>query len=179
MPCSTVYPSPRAERGGLWKDDVLKLVIGNKNYSSWSLRAWLLLRHVEIEFREEKISLFIDGFGPKIRRFSPAARVPVLVDDGFAVWDSLAIAEYVAERFPDRGVWPLETGARARARSVCAEMHSGFDALREHMPMNIEAHLPGRGNGPAVQKNLDRIVAIWNELLEAHSSSGPFPRPGR
>lgn len=151
---------------------MLSLYIGNKNYSSWSLRPWLLMRALEIPFVEHRLSLFTDEFKSTLARYSPVGRVPVLVDDDFSVWDSLAIAEYLAERFPDRGVWPREFKARARARSICAEMHSGFGALRSQLPMNLEAHLPGKGWNADVQKDVDRLIAMWSELLGAHG--GPF-----
>jgi glutathione S-transferase len=158
----------------------LTLYIGNKNYSSWSLRGWLLLRAAGVPFEEVRLSLdFTAGsaFKRRIAEISPAHRVPVLLDDGFAVWDTLAITEYVAERFPDRGVWPADLRQRARARSLCAEMHAGFGALRSHCPMNIEADLRSLGpaimqNHPAVAADLQRIDAIWTEALR--SSSGPL-----
>jgi glutathione S-transferase len=127
----------------------MQLFIGNKNYSSWSMRPWVLLRQAEIPF--EEVMLRFDSFTPDSRfktelaLHSPAGRVPVLVDEGFAVWDTLAIAEYVAEKYPDRQLWPADRQARARARSVCAEMHAGFGALRSHFPMNIEAVVPEVG----------------------------------
>ena len=151
---------------------MLTLYVGNKNYSSWSLRSWLLLRQAGIAF-DEKIVWLFDGL-PELRKLSPAGRVPVLVDDGMVVWDTLAIAEYVAERFPEKRLWPDDSKHRARARSVCAEMHSGFTQLRSNMPMNIEASLPGLGWNQAVQKDIDRIVAIVSELRAVHAASGPF-----
>jgi glutathione S-transferase len=162
----------------------LTLYIGNKNYSSWSLRGWLLLRAIDVPFEEVRLSLdFAAGsaFKRRIAEISPAHRVPVLVDDGFAVWDTLAIAEYVAEyvaeRFPDRRVWPADGRQRARARSLCAEMHAGFGALRSHCPMNIEADLRSIGPAivqrhPAVATDLQRIETIWAEALRA--SGGPL-----
>ena len=151
---------------------MLTLYVGNKNYSSWSLRSWLLLRQAGISFNEKTVWLF-DGI-PELSKLSPAGRVPVLVDDGLVVWDTLAIAEYVAERFPEKRLWPDDVKHRARARSVCAEMHSGFTQLRSNMPMNIEASLPGLGWNQAVQKDIDRIVAIVAELRTVHAASGPF-----
>ncbi len=157
------------------------LVIGNKNYSSWSLRAWLLLKQLGIPFTEQKLRLdWADGspFKTTLLAIAPTGRVPLLVqDDGFAVWDSLAIAEYLAERFPDKGVWPDDRRQRARARSLCAEMHSGFSALRNRCPMNIEASLPEVGaravrEWPDVMADLARIDAMWREQLD--SSGGPF-----
>lgn len=156
---------------------MLKLYIGNKNYSSWSMRAWVLLRQVGIPF--EEVMLRFDSMEPGSRfrtalaQVTPAGRVPVLVDEDFAVWETLAIAEYAAERFPDRHVWPQEAKARARARSVCAEMHAGFTALRTHCAMNIEASLPEVGQRlwreqPEVRADVERIVAMWTELLAQH-----------
>ncbi|MEF8732639.1 MAG: glutathione S-transferase family protein [Candidatus Accumulibacter meliphilus] len=159
----------------------MQLFIGNKNYSSWSMRPWVLLRQAEIPFAE--VMLRFDAFTPDskfktdLARYSPAGRVPVLVDDGFAVWDTLAIAEYLAEKYPDRQLWPVERQARARARSVCAEMHAGFGALRSHFPMNIEAALPDVGQRvlreqAPVRADVDRLVQMWSELLVAHG--GPL-----
>jgi len=152
----------------------LALYIGNRNYSSWSLRPWLLMRELGIAFEERRLDLFTDEFRREIARVSPAGRVPVLVADGFAVWDSLAIAEYLAETHPRLGVWPSDARARARARSVCAEMHSGFQALREQMPVNIEARLPGLGWNLRVQNDVDRIDAMWSALRAEHAAAGPF-----
>jgi glutathione S-transferase len=160
---------------------MLELYIGNKNYSSWSMRAWVLLKQAGIVFHEVKVRFDSletgSGFKQTLERVSPAGRVPVLVDDGFAVWDTLAIAEYLAEKFPDKQLWPADAKARARARSNCAEMHSGFAALRSHCPMNIEAALPQVGalvwrDQPAVRKDVQRIVTMWSELLEQHG--GPM-----
>jgi glutathione S-transferase len=159
----------------------MQLYIGNKNYSSWSMRAGVLLTQAEIPCAE--VMLRFDGFTPDSRfktelaRHSPAGRVPVLVDDGFAVWDTLAIAEYLAEKYPDRQLWPGERLARARARSVCAEMHTGFSALRNHFPMNIEASLPEVGprvlrEYGEVQRDVDRLLEMWSELLSAYG--GPL-----
>jgi glutathione S-transferase len=160
---------------------MLKLYIGNKNYSSWSMRPWVLMRQSGIPFEEVKVRFdsFDTGsqFKQAIAQINPAGKVPVLVDEGLAVWDSLAIAEYLAERFPDKQLWPKETQARARARSACAEMHSGFSALRNHCPMNIEACLPQIGalvwrDQPGVRGDVQRIVALWSELLQQHG--GPM-----
>ncbi len=159
----------------------MQLYIGNKNYSSWSMRPWVLLRQAGIAFDE--VLLRFDAFTPDsafkaaVARVNPAARVPVLVDDGFAVWDTLAIAEYVAERFPEKTLWPADVRARARARSVCAEMHAGFGALRERFGMNIEASLPAIGarvlaENPEVRRDVERIVDMWGGLLAEHG--GPL-----
>jgi glutathione S-transferase len=160
---------------------MLKLYIGNKNYSSWSMRPWVLLKQAGIPFEEVMVRFDAldaeSAFKQTIQSVSPVGRVPVLVDDGFAVWDTLAIAEYAAERFPDKHLWPKDAKARARARSVCAEMHSGFSDLRTHCPMNIEASLPQVGalvwrDQPAVRKDVQRIVSMWTGLLEEHK--GPM-----
>ena len=165
---------------------MLKLYIGNKNYSSWSMRPWVLLKQLQIPFEEVKVrfdSFDADSsFKRTMADVNPVGKVPVLVEDGFAVWDTLAIAETVAEKFPDRGVWPADGQARARARSVCAEMHSGFPALRSHCPMNVEASLPEVGarvwrEQPAVQTDVQRIVSMWTGLLQEHGGPmlfGPF-----
>ncbi|MCY1167196.1 MAG: glutathione S-transferase family protein [Pseudomonadota bacterium] len=162
---------------------MLKLYIGNKNYSSWSMRPWVLLKQAGIGFEEVMVRFGADPFSANssfkqaVLAVSPGGRVPVLVDDGFAVWDTLAIAEYLAEKFPEKKLWPQDARARARARSVCAEMHSGFGALRSACPMNIEASLPETGaivwrDQPAVRSDVQRIVTMWTELLEQHK--GPL-----
>jgi glutathione S-transferase len=160
---------------------MLKLYIGNKNYSSWSMRPWVLLRQAGIPFEEVKVRFdsFDAGsrFKSSVTAVNPVGKVPVLVDGDLAIWDSLAIAEYVAEAFPDKALWPRDRQARARARSVCAEMHSGFSALRTHCGMNIEASLPDIGalvwrDKPAVRADVERIVAMWTGLLQQHG--GPM-----
>lgn len=160
---------------------MLQLYIGNKNYSSWSMRPWVLLRQAGIPF-EEVLARF-DSFDPDsqfkatIAGISPTGKVPVLVDGDLAIWDTLAIAEYLAETYPEKHLWPQDKAARARARSVCAEMHSGFTALRGACPMNIEAHLPEVGaliwrDKPAVRADVQRLVEMWTGLLEQHG--GPM-----
>jgi glutathione S-transferase len=160
---------------------MLTLYIGNKNYSSWSMRAWVLLKQAGIPFQERMVRFdSFEGdshFKNEVRKVNPAGRVPVLVDEGLAIWDSLAIAEYVAERFPDRPLWPRDAKVRAEARSVVAEMHSGFGALRTHCPMNIEASLPQVGallwrDQAAVRGDVQRICEMWTGLLERHG--GPM-----
>ena len=158
----------------------MQLWIGNKNYSSWSLRAWLLLKHAGIAFDEVKLRLsFTAGseFKRRIAEVTPAGTVPVLVDEGFAVWDTLAIAEYVVEKYPHKQLWPADAKARARARSLCAEMHSGFQALRGGCPMNIEASLPEVGErlvrtDAAFVADLARTNGMWHQQLAL--SGGPF-----
>jgi len=152
----------------------MKLVIGNKNYSSWSLRAWLTLREAGIAFEEERIGFNQPDFGARVGRYSPAGRVPVLVDGDVVVWDSLAIAEYVAEKFPEKKLWPEAVPARARARAICAEMHAGFAELRHRLSMNCEATLPLGTLEVAVQRDIDRVVDIWRETRETHGTGGPF-----
>ena len=158
----------------------MQLFIGNKNYSSWSLRPWLLMRHRGIVFEEVRLRLSFEGDSPfkaRLLELAPTGKVPLLIDDGLAIWDTLAIAEYLAERFPTLQLWPSEREARARARCLCAEMHSGFGALRNSFPMNMEASLPEVGRrllreSTETSKDLQRIVEMWTGQLE--SSGGPF-----
>lgn len=158
-----------------------KLYIGNKNYSSWSMRPWVLLRQAGIPFEEIKVRF--DSFAAEsqfkatMAKVNPVGKVPVLVEGDLAVWDTLAIAETLAEQFPEKALWPQSPQDRARARSVCAEMHSGFTALRSHCPMNIEASLPEVGqliwrDQAGVRADVERLVAMWSALLEAHG--GPM-----
>ena len=160
---------------------MLKLVIGNKNYSSWSMRPWVLLRQAGIPFEEVKVRF--DSFAPEsgfkrtLARFKVAGKVPVLLDGDFAVWDTLAIAEYVAEAHSGTPLWPAQRRHRARARSLCAEMHAGFTALRQHCPMNIEARLPEVGalvwrDQAGVRADVARLGELWEDLLAAHG--GPM-----
>ena len=160
----------------------MKLLIGNKNYSSWSMRPWVLLTQFDIPF--EEVMARFDSFEPDstfkatVAALSPAGKVPILVeDDGFAIWDTLAIAEYLAERHPDKALWPRDAKLRARARSVCAEMHSGFGTLRNRFGMNIEASLPEVGarvlaEDATARAELARMIQLWQEALAA--SGGPF-----
>jgi glutathione S-transferase len=152
----------------------MKLVIGNKNYSSWSMRPWLLLEHLEIPFDEEALSFNDPDFKKRVARLSPAARVPILVDDDFVVWDSLAIVEYLADKFPERRVWPQDRRARARARSICAEMHAGFTALRSRMPMNCELEFPAPPPELTVQREIARVVQMWTDCRAEFGEGGPF-----
>ncbi|MBM3345071.1 MAG: glutathione S-transferase family protein [Betaproteobacteria bacterium] len=149
-----------------------ELVIANKNYSSWSMRAWVLLRQAGIPFEEILLAFDQDVNVIGIERYSAAGKVPVLLVDGQAVWDTLAIAETVAELFPDRQLWPQDPAARRLARSACAEMHSGFQNLRSCMPMNIRAALPGVGMNADVQRDIDRIVALWRQCFECRAGLG-------
>ena len=151
---------------------MLILHIGNKNYSSWSMRPWVAMTAVGIPFEERQHWLDTPAFAQEVAPLSPMARVPILEDGELRVWDSLAIAEYLAERFPQHALWPRDAADRARARCLCASMHSGFGALREHMVMNIEADLPGRGWNPAVQRDIEQILLMWQSALQ--TSGGPF-----
>jgi glutathione S-transferase len=165
---------------------MLKLYIGSKNYSSWSLRPWALLRQAGIPF--EEVLVRFDSFDANsqfkqtLAALTPTGKVPVLQDGDLVIWDTLAIAEYLAEQYPDKQLWPADKAARARARSVCAEMHAGFTALRSHCPQNIEASLPDVGaliwrDQPAVRADVARLVTMWRELLVQHGGPllfGPF-----
>lgn len=150
----------------------LTLVIGNKNYSSWSLRPWLLLKHTGIAFREIRIALYTPTSREEILHYSPAGKVPVLLDGDVTVWDSLAICEHLAERFPKAGLWPQDRQARALARSISAEMHAGFHALRHNMSMNCRRSFPGKGYGPGVRDEIERIEAIWTDCRERYAAVG-------
>jgi glutathione S-transferase len=154
--------------------DDLTLIIGNKNYSSWSLRPWLLLKQAGIPFREQYLPLRSEAWQTQIRDLSPSGKVPALIHGDIRVWDSLAICEYLAERFPDKNLWPAAFAARAEARSVSAEMHSGFQALRQNMFMNIRRRMPTRGRTPESLADIERIVAIWNGCRARYASGGPF-----
>ncbi len=160
---------------------MLQLYIGNKNYSSWSMRPWVLLRQAGIAFEEVKVRF--DSFEPgsefknTLARITPVGKVPVLDDSALAVWDTLAIAEYVAEQHPQHHLWPADPAARARARSVCAEMHSGFQSLRSLCPMNIEASLPEVGarlwaENAGLRADVGRIVGMWQGLLARQGADG-------
>ncbi len=153
------------------------LVIGNKNYSSWSLRPWLAMRVAEIDF-DEKLIEFGD-FGPEwqnaISEFSPTKKVPLLIDGHIKVWESLAILEYLADKWPEKNLWPTDIAARAMARSVSAEMHAGFGNLRTYMPMNIRASHPGVNlDKPGVMDDVERLTAIWNQCRSEYGSGGDF-----
>src|SRR5450830_789249 len=145
--------------------NMLTLVIGNKNYSSWSMRPWVVLTAFDIPFREVRICLDQDDTASRIAEYSAAGRVPVLLDDLTKIWDSLAICEYLAEQFPERGLWPAESSARAVARSICAEMHSCFAGLRRAMTMDIRASYPGQGRTTEAQGDIGRVCEIWEDCL--------------
>ncbi|HRF63816.1 MAG TPA: glutathione S-transferase family protein [Candidatus Competibacter sp.] len=148
------------------------LVIGNKNYSSWSLRPWLAARHAGIEFDEIRIPLYTPEAAAQIQQYSPSGKVPVWREGEFAVWDSLAICEYLAERSP--ALWPADAAARAVARSVSAEMHSGFIALRTSMTMNARARGRRVAVTPEIAAEIDRIAAIWTDCRKRFGVGGPW-----
>lgn len=147
------------------RDGGLTLIIGNKNYSSWSMRPWVAMTAFNIPFTEVRILLDRPDTATRIAEFSAAGRVPVLIAGQMTIWDSLAICEYLAEQFPEKHLWPQDVAARAMARSVCAEMHSGFADLRSAMSMSIRDSLPGRGRTPGAQGDIGRISEIWEECL--------------
>jgi glutathione S-transferase len=163
----------------------MKLYIGNKNYSSWSMRPWVLLTQAGIAF--EEIMVRFDAFTPDsqfktaLKPLSPTGKVPVLVDGDLVVWDTLAIAEYLAEKFPAKHLWPQDMAQRAVARSLCAEMHSGFTGLRNACPLNIEADLASTGaliwrDNPAVRDDVARLVTMWRDCLNQHGGPMLFGR---
>lgn len=154
----------------------LKLVIGNKNYSSWSMRPWLAMRGCNIAFEEIFVPLYTDDKADKDRllSFSPAGKVPILIDGDITVWDSLAIIEYLAERFPDAGLWPKDLAERAYARAISAEMHSGFVPLRSACPMNLHRPVRAIALSEEVRANIARIEQIWQECRARHGARGPF-----
>lgn len=139
----------------------LTIYIGNKNYASWSLRAWLPLKATGETFEEELIPLYQPSSRDTLLKYSPSGRVPALHHGDTVVWDSLAICEYLAEIFPAAGLWPDDAAARAMARSASAEMHSGFQALRSQHPMNVRSSFPGRDVTPEAQADINRVMAIW------------------
>ena len=152
----------------------LKLIIGNKNYSSWSLRPWLAMKVANIPFEEEVVSLDAPDFKTRVGAFSGSGKVPVLADADTRVWESLAILEYLAEKFPTAKLWPEAQPARAHARAIAAEMHAGFVPLRRHLPMNMRRPVVRRELGGEVQANLQRIETIWTDCRRRFGAGGPF-----
>lgn len=150
------------------------LVLGNRNYSSWSMRAWLAMGQAGADFEEEVIPLDTLPGRFAIAQRSPSRKVPVLMHGDLAIWDSLAIVEYLAEMFPHAGLWPHATAARAIARAVCAEMHAGFGALRSAMPMNIRMSKPDRGRAEGVDADIKRISGIWTDLRARFGGQRPY-----
>ena len=152
----------------------LTIILGNKNYSSWSMRGWLAMCASGAPFEEKVIPLFQEGSQAQKDEHCPAGKVPVLIHGQQTIWDSLAIAEYLAETFPEAKLWPGDAGARAAARSACAEMHSGFPELRAQMPMNCRASLPGVGQTDAVMSEIRRILDLWRECRMQFGGNGSF-----
>lgn len=154
--------------------DKLELVIGNKAYSSWSLRPWLVLKHLDVSFTETRVPLYVHGYKEELLKHGPSGKVPILKHGRLTIWDSFAICEYLAELFPKAGLWPEDAAPRALARAVSAEMHSGFTAIRSAMPFNCRArgrHVPLTAE---IQKEIDRVQALWRGLREAHGKGGPW-----
>lgn len=149
------------------------VVIGNKNYSSWSLRGWLMARIAGIEFDEIVVPLDLPETQAAIRKHSPSGRVPVLLHRGLAVWESLAIAEYLNDLKPEAGLWPASPAARAHARAISCEMHAGFAELRNSMPMNIRSSYPGKGMTPAVRADIERITGLWRDCRKRFAGADP------
>jgi glutathione S-transferase len=159
------------------KAPALKLVIANKNYSSWSMRPWVLARQADIAFEEVLLKFDEASDGVRvagIEPYSPTRKVPVLLVDGEPVWDSLAICETLTELHPQKQLWPAAADARRVARSICAEMHSGFQGLRGSMPMNLRASLPGKGRNPKSEKDIERIIEIWTSCRSRFGRGGEF-----
>ena len=151
----------------------MQLVIGNKNYSSWSMRAWLLLRHFQVPFEEIKVSLFSDGYRDVLAKYSPTLRVPVLIDATETIWDSLAICEYVSEKYLAGGALPRDLELRARCRSYCSEMHSGFMAIRSELPMNCNARRKVEFSVEVVTE-CNRVDQLWSAASTMQSESGSY-----
>lgn len=150
------------------------LIIGNKNYSSWSLRPWILMKVLGLAFEEKLIPMFDENWDAAIAAVSPSKKVPVLIDDGHPVWETMAIMEYLHDKHPDAGVWPADRLARAVARSAANEMHGGFGGLRSAMPMNTRKLLPGRGRSEASLKDIARVTSLWNSCRSDHGQGGDF-----
>lgn len=152
----------------------LELLIGNKNYSSWSLRPWLLLKHFSIPFVEHRVALYVPGSREQLLRYSPTGKVPALKRDGTWIWESLAIVEAIAEWFPQYPIWPRAELVRAQARAAAAEMHAGFPALRAELPMNCRAEGRKLERTLAAEREVERVHELWSGLREAHAGSGPW-----
>ena len=152
----------------------LELIIGNKAYSSWSLRPWLVLKEAGADFTETRVPLYVHGYKEELLKYAPSGKVPILKHGAVTVWDSLAICEYLAELFPQAGLWPKDPAVRALARAVSAEMHSGFSAIRNAMPYNCRArgrHVPITAE---VQKEIDRVLSLWRDCRAQHGKGGPW-----
>jgi glutathione S-transferase len=152
----------------------LKLILGNKNYSSWSLRPWIAMRHAGLTFEEEVIPLYEPGSAEKMSKYSPTGKLPVLIDDDMVIWESLAILDHLAEKFPKAQLWPADPKARAHARAISAEMHAGFVPLRKHCPMNMRRVRKKRELTTEVAHDVRRIEQIWTECRGRFGQGGPF-----
>jgi len=152
----------------------LTLVIGNKKYSSWSLRPWIAMRNAGIAFEEMIFELYTDQFRKGVGHYSPAGKVPVLLDGDAVIWESIAILEHLAEKFPKAGLWPADPAARAHARSIATEMHGGFAALRNHCPMNLTRPVKKRAMTAEVEANVKRIDEMWSDARSRFGKGGPF-----
>ena len=150
----------------------MKLLIGNRNYSTWSLRPWLVLRHFEIPFEDEVLQLSGPGWREALAERSPTGKVPVLIDGDLVVYETLAIIEYLADKYPEKAIWPEERKDRALARAAASEMHAGFMGLRGAAPMNLRASHPGKVDLDSVRKDLHRVETLWGGLLS--QSGGPY-----
>lgn len=152
----------------------MQLVIGNKTYSSWSLRGWLAMKLSGAEFEERRVLLDTPSFEEELRAISPAGKVPTLIDGAVTVWDSLAITEYLAEKFPDAGIWPKDAAARANARAIVAEMHSGFATLRGGYPMNLRRKPGPRSNAPDASRDVERVRQLWRDTRKTFGGNGDY-----
>lgn len=152
----------------------MHLALGNKLYSSWSLRAYILLKGFDIPFEDTVIAMYKDNTRDRMLSFGPTAKVPVLTDGDVVVWESLAIIEYVAERFPDKEIWPRDPAARAHARAAASEMHAGFMGLRSSCPMNLTARFEPKDRGEDVSADIARLAELWGEARERFGAAGPF-----
>ncbi|HSN18489.1 MAG TPA: glutathione S-transferase family protein [Gammaproteobacteria bacterium] len=152
----------------------LELVIGNKAYSSWSLRPWLVLKEVGAEFVETRVPLYVHGYKEELLKHAPSGKVPILKHGAVTVWDSLAICEYLAELFPQAGLWPKDQAIRAAARAVSAEMHSGFSGIRSAMPFNCRARGRHVAISAEVQKEIERVLSVWRDCRRQYGKGGPW-----
>ncbi len=155
----------------------LKLVIGNKAYSSWSLRPWILLAHMHIPFEEVGINIYEDKGKRAMRKHAPTGKVPVLYDGDIHVWESLAIMEYLAEKYPDKGIWPKNKAARAHARAIANEMHAGFQSLRQHCPTNFVREVKKRELTEGAAKDVARLEAMWADARKRFGKAGKSDSP--
>jgi glutathione S-transferase len=151
-----------------------RLIIGNKLYSSWSLRPWLLMKALELPFEESVVPLYRPDSKSKLLQYSPAGKVPILIDGAVTVWESIAIIEYLAEKHSQAGIWPRDAQARAQARAICAEMHAGFGALRQACPMNLGKRFAMRDRGEAIAQDVARVTAIFRDARSQFGTRGPF-----